>query len=446
MHRMLRQPALVFLFLVVLALPAHPQAAQASERGSAQAAAYVALDSDIEGFQFAELRNATEALPPSPPHDYFAGILSNREGKPAESALLLERSLPWAKQADPKRAAWALEALADDYIKTFRYGDAVRSYEELFQHYASQLDAAQKKDDEDDLRALKLMQGAPPQTIQFDGPVALPTHRNATLDTIDTELTVNGVTESWLIDTGANFSTVCESFARRLGLKLSEGKAQTQGITGAENQLRVAILPELHLGGAVLRNVILTVLPDDSLNVPVGRGHYQIQAILGYPVLQALGRFTFTKDGQFLAGPASPGSESGAPLYMYKLTPLMQCGVGNRPLVFAYDSGAISSVFSDRYFRDFPGQFHGLRKRRYGIGGAGGVRKMKVFYLPEVRLDVGSVTATLRNVPVIPAFGTNLSKYYGNLGRDLTDPYDHLTVDFADMRLSLGTLVEKKAK
>jgi len=74
------------------------------------------------------------------------------------------------------------------------------------------------------------------------------------------------------------------------------------------------------------------------------------------------------------------------------------------------------------------------------------MRKMKVFYLPEARLDIGNVCATLRNVPVLPALGTNLSKYYGNLGRDLTDAYDHFTVDFANMRLSLGTLVEKKAE
>ncbi len=410
-------------------------------------AAYTALDADIDRFEFAELRNGIAALPPSLARDYYAGMLANRAGQPADSAGLLERSLPWARQSDPKRVAWALEALADDYVKTFRYADAVRAYQDLFQNYSGQLEQAQKKDDDDDYQALKLMRDAPPQTIQLDGPIALPTHRNAALDTIDADLTVNGVTESWIIDTGANFTTVSESFARRLGIRLSENKAQTQGITGAENELRVAILPELRLGGAVVRNVVLLVLKDDNLNVPAGpKKHYQIQAVLGYPVLQALGRFTLTRDHQFLAGPASPGSESGAPLYMYKLSPLMECRLGSRPLLFAFDSGADKSVFTDRYFRDFPNQFHGLHKRRYGMGGAGGVRKMKVFYLPEARLDVGGVTATLRNVPVLPRFATNLNKFYGNLGRDLTDAYDYFTVDLANMRLSLGTPIGAKAK
>ena len=449
MRTMMRRVILVFLFLAAsFSLPTLAQGAQTSADVSKQPAAdYSALDSNIERFEFAELKAAIESLPPSLQRDYFAGVLANRAGKPDESVSLLERSLPWVKQTDPKRAAWALEALADDYIKTFRYGDAVRVYQDVFEHYASQLNPVQVKDDEDDFQALKLLGDAPPQTIQFNGPVELSTHRNTALDTIDTELTVNGITESWIIDTGANFSTVSESFARRLGVKVSQGKAQTQGITGAENALRVAILPELRLSGAVLHNVVLTILPDSNLNVPAGPKHrHQIEAILGYPELQALGRFTLTKAGQFLAGPASPSSESGAPLYMYKLTPLLQCRVNGRQLVFAYDSGANQSAFSDRYFRDFPGQFHGLHKHRYGMGGAGGARKLKVFYLPEPHLEVGSVTANLHNVPVLPALGTNLSKYYGNLGRDLTDAYDHFTVDFANMRLALGTRVEKNSK
>jgi len=448
MHRVFRRAGLLLLLLsAAFSVSAQPQAAPTTGSASTQAiAAYQALDANIERFEFAELRSAVETLPPSSQRDYFAGMFANRAGKSAESALLLEKSLPWARQSDPKRAAWALEALADDYAKTFRYGDAVRAYEELFQHYAAQFDDTQRKDDEDDFRVLQLLRDAPPQTIQSQGPVALRTHRNDALHTIDTELTVNGVTESWIVDTGANFSTVSESFARRLGVKLSEGKAQTQGITGAENELRAAVLPELHLDGTVMRNVALVVLPDDSLNVPTGSKHrYQIQAVLGYPVLQALGRFTLTQDGQFLAGPASPRSDSGAPLYMYKLTPLLECGVGGHPLIFSYDSGADYSAFSDRYFRDFPGQFHGLHKHPYGMAGVGGVRKMKVFYLPEARLGVGPATATLRNVPVLPPLGTNLNKYYGNLGRDLTDAYGHFTVDFANMRLSLGTPMDDNA-
>src|SRR5574337_309183 len=98
-------------------------------------------------------------------------MLANREGKSAESARLLEKALPWAKHNDAKRAAWMLEALADDYSKMFRYGNADRAYEDMFQHYKSQLDKAQQKDDDDDFQVLQLLRSAPPQTVQINGPV-----------------------------------------------------------------------------------------------------------------------------------------------------------------------------------------------------------------------------------------------------------------------------------
>jgi len=43
------------------------------------------------------------------------------------------------------------------------------------------------------------------------------------------------------------------------------------GAPSAENKLHVALLPELKLGGATIRNVVLLVLDDNSLNVPMGK-------------------------------------------------------------------------------------------------------------------------------------------------------------------------------
>ena len=56
--------------------------------------------------------------------DYFAGVLANRSGHIDDSILLLNRALPNIRESQAKRAAIALEALADDYNKSFRYGDA----------------------------------------------------------------------------------------------------------------------------------------------------------------------------------------------------------------------------------------------------------------------------------------------------------------------------------
>ena len=45
---------------------------------------------------------------------------------------------------------------------------------------------------------------------------------------------------------------------------------------------------------------------------------------------------------------------------------------------------------------------------------------------------------TLHGVPVLPRLGTDGDNFFGNLGRDLTDPYSSFTIDFANMRFALG--------
>ena len=400
------------------------------------------LDNYVRDLEYPQLERSLARFKASSDVDYFQGILANREGRVEASAALLKKVVPRIRASHPRRAAIALHALADDYVKLYDYDKAINAYQDLMQHFAPLLGDAERQSTRDDYHTVALLQGAPPQTVSFDGPIDLPVHRNAVLGTLETTLTVRGVTEPWILDTGANFSTVSASFAHRLGLQLSKNEAQTQGITGAENRLRIAILPELKLGGATVRNVVLLVLDDSSLNVLVGpKSSYQINAILGYPVLRALERITFTSDGHFLAGPGSSSSRDGARLFMAFLTPLLQCKVEGRDVPFSFDTGAGNSTYSVRYLRAFPAQFRGLHKRLYIMGGAGGSRRMQVYYLPHAQLGIGPTVVTLENVPVVPALGMNGDRLFGNLGRDVIAPYHSFTIDFANMRFQLGDKV-----
>ena len=59
-----------------------------------------------------------------PERDYFAGVLANRTGRIEASIRLLNSALPSLREAQAARAVVTLETLADDYTKTFDYGDA----------------------------------------------------------------------------------------------------------------------------------------------------------------------------------------------------------------------------------------------------------------------------------------------------------------------------------
>jgi hypothetical protein len=58
----------------------------------------------------------------------------------------------------------------------------------------------------------------------------------------------------------------------------------------------------MQVGGATLHNVVVLILDDANLKVSLGNQSYQINAILGYPVFQAMRVITFTHSGEFEAG------------------------------------------------------------------------------------------------------------------------------------------------
>ena len=394
------------------------------------------LDQLVEQREYPELERVLPAASLDQlSRDYFEGVLANRRNELQGSIDLLQPLIPKLKAGNPHRAAVALRSLADDYVKMFRYAEADRSYGELLSSYAGEYRAGDRQSLEDDAKTVHLLKDAPPQTVEMNGTFTLETHHSK-VGTIDTNLTVAGVTNSWILDTGANFSVVIESVAKKMGLKLSEGAAQTQGASGAENSLHTAIIPEIKIGTATVHNVVVLVMPDESINVDFGSGHYQIEAIVGYPVLSALGQLTFTHDNHVVAG--GGGEKSGSPIYMQQLNPLLQCGIEGRNLLLMFDTGADNTTLTAKYYRAFRSQFSGLTQRKHGVGGAGGVKSVPAYVLPELRIDAGGHTVTVKDVSVLTeALGSDADLLYGTVGRDLSDQFKSFTLDFKSMRFRL---------
>lgn len=405
------------------------------------------LDSDVKEFRFEALETSLAALPPGPERDYFAGILANRTGHVEESIRLLRSSIPQLKISQPKRAAIALESLADDYTKSYRYADAANTYDDLLGHYANKLGHEERQSVKDDSGVVQLLKTSPPQTILWSRPVRLKTEHDS-IGAIDTVLTVNGVHAPWLLDTGANMSVVSASFAQRLGLHPLPGYAQTMGgLTGIENRMQVAVLPTLQIGGATLHNLVLLVLDDKSLKIETGKKPYQIQAILGFPAFQAMGAITFLQDGEFEAGATAVPPGPTARMFLDELTPLIECGLDGKDLIFSFDTGANGSTFSVRYFDEFHTQVESLKKAAMEAYGAGGGRRTDIHLLPNVTLQIAGKTVVLRHVPISTApVGSDIDQVYGNLGRDLVAGFESFTLDFTNMTFSLGKELSPKPK
>ena len=405
------------------------------------------LDTYVQEFRVEELAASLQKMLPGPERDYFEGVLANRTGHVDESIRLLNNALPKIRASHRDRAAVALEILADNYNKAFRYADAGRAYDDLLAHFSDQLKGDHLQGTKDDAGVVHLLGRAPAQTVAWNGPTRLKTERDA-IGTLVTELTVHGVREKWLLDTGANLSVVSRSLAKKLGLQSLPGFGQTMsGLTGIENPLQVAIVPVLQIGGATLRSVVVLILDDDNLKIKLPNKSYQINGIIGYPVFQALGVVTFFQDGFLEAGPETDSSTSGTHMYMRFLQPVIECRIQGQSLPFPFDSGADGTFLSIRYYKQFQGDSKDWKKEENIMGGGGGAVRRKVYLLPQLRLQVGTRVATVHNVPVFPTpIGADRDELYGNLGQDFVSGFESFTLDFSKMTFRLGAPLSVQTK
>ena len=434
----------VMLTAVVLASLLHGQTAahEKNGRSSSTPASASELDRDIDERRFPALeKRLADPNLTSIERSYFRGVVEDRRNHPEAAIADLEPILPALRNSHPHRAAVALRALATDYFMLGRYQESVAAYSELLHRFPNELSKSAKRVCEDNLHTFELLRGAPPQTISGTPAFTVPLKQDPIGD-IDVPVQIGKSTEWWIFDTGANESTITASTAKRLGLKVSQGKATTQGSAGAEVPLKTAIIPELKFGASVIHNVVALVVDDRSLNLDLGKqGRYQIEGILGYPVLLALGSFTVL-ESEIRVAPESEPSPRSSSLYTEELTPLLQVSVQGRDLLLVFDTGASSTHFNARYVREFPRQFVTAKTTTICLAGAGGRKCVQSYDLPRAELSLGEAQLTLQDVPSLrESMGTDLfDSVYGNAGGTLLNSFKTYTIDFRNMRFIAGEL------
>jgi predicted aspartyl protease len=371
------------------------------------------------------------------PTPFLSGVLANRQNQNVASIRLLEPLLGRLDPtADSARVRALLETLADDYTKTYRYGAAADALRRLERQNGAAMSAAELEDLRGDIQVRDLLRTAPPQRALVPRAFAVPVRRDS-IGLLETPIRVGSDSAWWIVDTGANFTTITESTARRLGLHLSRDTGRTKGITGTYVPLHVAIIPELRLGPARIQNVATLVLADSALDIP--QVPFQISAILGYPVLEALDRIAIAPDSLRVrphpTGTPTPHSN----LFLEQLSPILAVSIDGSVRLYHFDSGADHSSLSVRFCLAYPHRMAAAAPHTIEIGGAGGAKKFSVFELTRVPMTIGGTTTTLDSVSVFrqetdPVF----DPFLGNLGQDIAGPSGGFTIDFRAMTFRLG--------
>ncbi len=392
----------------------------------------------LDGWRMDEVTALLTTLPDTAEGLYVRGLASNRMNDVAASRRALEVALPKLESKHSPLAAKALLTLADDYQKTSSYRDQAEALRAVVAHHGDELSPDIVKGVKDVLTLASALQDVPPQTIRFSGHSQLPIRRNP-LGTLDVDAVANGVSGSWMLDSGANYSVVSESFAARLGLQIKGAIGNIASSTGATVQSKVAVIKEIQLGSATLRNVAVLVVSDQLLHIKLPNKDHQISAAFGFPVFQALGRVRFVGDKAVAIGPAESTMKGGAQIYMDNLSPTIMVATEAGLVPLALDTGASATSLSSLYWEKVKDHAGTWPRGQHLSAGMGGAQSFDTVTQPVWKFVLGEQQMTLYNVRIqtVNRPGPGGPPMYGSLGQDAWANATGFTLDFSSMRFRI---------
>jgi hypothetical protein len=261
-------------------------------------------------------------------------------------------------------------------------------------------------------------------SVQHDGGLFIP-------------LQINGVEAHFFIDTGAGFSALSQSEAARLKLRLAKPQGKVATSTTQAASYRVAVAKEVVIGGCRFHDVTFAVFPDDGepwRSLPAGR-----RGLIGFPVQVALRQIRWSRHGTFAFGRSAGQAKSGtaANLALFDDHPGVKVSIDGRDVLFSMDSGAINTDIYSKFGEQFPALV-GAKKSSTELRGVGGVEILESMELPDLKLFIGERAVVLQHAKMLTR-PINSPKFVGNLGFDLLQQHGTFFIDFAAMRLELGS-------
>jgi len=236
-----------------------------------------------------------------------------------------------------------------------------------------------------------------------------------------------------LVDTGANFSLISFSEAKRLGLAIRDANGATMGDSaGADVAFQIAEADSLIIGKVKLRHVIFFVMRDDQqpfVELPEGE-----RMIIGFPVLFALQAFGWDRSGNFEIGLAQE-RRSPSNIWFEGSEVVFQGQFNNSKIGIFLDTGATRTRVLSRFAKEFPSvvDAYGI-KSKDRVTGVGSSVEVDSMTLPELKFRISASEVILRQAKVlVKDTASNNDWYHVWIGMDLLKQPRRVSVDFRSM-------------
>jgi len=369
---------------------------------------------------------------------YFEGALALRQNRldAAERALVEAVNTRNPDLAGQKRQTAltspqvlnSMYMIATALIKLHQYSRAAYHYDMIDKIWG---------DNNPDIRAsarelghtVALLKDVPRQTISISGEATL------AMSAEGYPIRIGEQKFQAILDTGASYSMISETTAKAWGVTPMAGTISVAGFSAKKFPAMPGVIPELRIGTATLHNVVVMISPDKEAIV---------KAVLGYPVIAALGRLTFHQDGSLTIGAKSEGAAGGAPLWVGDQSLLISLRTdaapdGGSPRLFTLDTGAHNTFLTDNYLKEHRKDFSGEPDSMALLFGGGGLRPIPAYKAAKLPLWFGSTLVLLNGPHVLSATqGGEAQNYFGQIGIDVLGTFSSYTLDLVQMRFSIS--------
>lgn len=324
-----------------------------------------------------------------------------------------------------------------NHVRLGEYRKAEETSSYIINHYGAKVDTADLADIENSNLIWKALAGVPRQTAIIQRGESIPLKKDKA-GLWNVPVTTANNEEEFIFDTGANFSVVCESTARKNKWRTIEAGFEVGTATGKRVRSNLAIADSIVIGHSVFKNVIFLLIPDEDLIIkPNPLIKYVIKGIIGLPVINEFREIEIHNDG-FIRIPEVVSSKGYKNFSLLEFIPVLYANVNGEMLSFHFDTGARTSELFKTYLDKYPLDFLAAKTTTKTTGGAGGSKKFNVYQLEALTLGIINELATIKNIPVYKEVKSPVERVsFGNLGQDLFKQFAYTVINFQDMYIEL---------
>ncbi len=366
---------------------------------------------------------------------YFRAFINNAFNRNVMAAKQVDSLLQqYPKSFSDSAKALLLQIREDSYFKLFQYAKAAKTDSILIHDYKEVLDSSDLEDRKNKFLLTNALRTTHPQRIEKNNVADIKWERNV-LGLITIPLRHDTSTFTAIFDTRANISSITQTFAKKLKLKmLPVSYEEGSGITGIKFKTGLGVADSLYIGDILIRNAVFQVMPDSILYLkPL---NFSLDLIIGFPVIASLGEIHILKDGQMIIPQYE--TESGLHnLALDELDPVVLLKTGHDTLPFNLDLGAGTTDLYYAFYQKYKSRImkEGHQKEMH-VAGAGGIQNKTVYILPSLSLTLDNKTITIDSVDIFTKKIFPGEKLYGNIGNDFASQFTDLVLNFDKMYIS----------